>query len=979
MSSGFPPSDPQSCGLSSNNGAHAKQSESPQINVKLAQAEARSAETQDASPRLRFNGLTLDELSEELDRRTKETERLQDEVENATKLTFERFCCTYGTVTSPGRSCHNHRFNVYDSPGDSTMFSTHQEAVTQPTICDLNYLNQGQARKNISSSGEEVFVNTIDDSLQQLSDLKLSKTHDQPEQEPINSDKTIMNLQSKLHEVQMEKDVVSDLRLKESRKHVYQMEKMLCMLEELQNIKRAGDQKLQETEDEALALNRRVETLKRTVKEMYSSLLFQEKHCGDNGFDSPNVATSSVKLTEEFSNETDKLQQRLFLSMEHLGSEENQQKKRMEDLVASLGQEMALLTDKLSSSRNNSVSLSVKLDLFKELAERQTSLHQCQISELGLTLSNYKDKVGCLEQQLIQAQSQLVDAQREKGRSLQKAEELQSQLGQLKRCGKQQQCELLEELKALRGRLEAALEEKTSLQALVEQMAQEGWKSHEILEEKNKEVLLRQQEAQQHLARLEEAQSWCQTLHADGETLKRKLDEKEKMTDILRLQMESSAQMTVQHNRTIDNLHKENSLLSNQLNQHKVEIQQLRAELDQHKSDLAAVDRERQRLQASVAEQSQRVREETLEKQQLNVQLELQHLQLLTLTEEHQQLYKLHSCKKEEHEGVVLKLQSQLRMTHDELGQVRNTLRTLEGADGHGLQAAMDMQEKITARREQIDSLQGKIQHLEETVEKLNQEKHYQSLEQQRQLQELTLVREEKRHLSSELEALRSKDKQLRDRIGQLEAILHKMSESFADCQDFIQLQEQDFYRLKLQHALDLKELQGQNFHTALNPTSPDLGSPSPSALTAPPSSQQASNTQIPLEPKRQQASSARELRSLVRELQGVISENHRPHTDNNATGSRRRSAPERVHRTTFSTDKAEDAKAGSRFRRKTCGSEPHFLRTAELSGKKISNKSPFISSPVAAARYTSALQLLSLGRRSPVHSLLTSDPISQQ
>lgn len=88
---------------------------------------------------------------------------------------------------------------------------------------------------------------------------------------------------------------------------------MLCMLEELQNIKRAGDQKLQETEDEALALNRRLETLKRTVKEMYSSLLFQEKQRGDNGFDSPNVATSSVKLTEEFSDETDKLQERLFL------------------------------------------------------------------------------------------------------------------------------------------------------------------------------------------------------------------------------------------------------------------------------------------------------------------------------------------------------------------------------------------------------------------------------------------------------------------------------------------------------------------------------------------------------------------------------------------------------------------------------------------------------------------------------------------
>lgn len=40
-----------------------------------------------------------------------------------------------------------------------------------------------------------------------------------------------------------------------------------------------------------------------------------------------------------------------------------------------------------------------------------------------------------------------------------------------------------------------------------------------------------------------------------------------------------------------------------------------------------------------------------------------------------------------------------------------------------GLQAALDMQEKITARREQIDTLQVKIQHLEETVEKLHQVK----------------------------------------------------------------------------------------------------------------------------------------------------------------------------------------------------------------------------------------------------------------
>lgn len=37
----------------------------------------------------------------------------------------------------------------------------------------------------------------------------------------------------------------------------------------------------------------------------------------------------------------------------------------MEDLIASLGQEMALLTEKLNSSNNNSASISGKLELLK--------------------------------------------------------------------------------------------------------------------------------------------------------------------------------------------------------------------------------------------------------------------------------------------------------------------------------------------------------------------------------------------------------------------------------------------------------------------------------------------------------------------------------------------------------------------------------------------------------------------------------------
>ncbi|XP_034452070.1 coiled-coil domain-containing protein 158-like isoform X2 [Hippoglossus hippoglossus] len=975
--------------LSSSNGAHGFHVESPQKLRGTAQAEA---ETHGSSFRLRFTSLTLDELSDELDRRTKETQRLQEEVENATKVALERFGGKYGINTSPGQSCHNHWFNVYNPPGDFTISPTHTLAGTQPLDCDLDIINQEVVQRQISSPGKKVLENALDDGFQQLPGLQLRKTHDQTEPETFSVDKAIENLQTKLNKVQMEKDVLSDLRLKDSRNHVDQMEKMLCMLEELQNIKRATDQKLQDTEDEALALSRKVETLEQIMKETYSTLLSHESRCGNNRVTNLNAPTRSrqsspaAKLTED-TNDTNELQERCLMSIEHLGSEEhsggNTPKLRSEELIASLCQEMALLTDKLSSSKHNSVSVSVKLELLKNLTERQTSLHQCQIGELESDISSHKDKVCCLGQQLLQVQSQLADAQREKERSLQQREELQFQLSQIKRCSEQQQCELHVEVKALRGGLEEAREqllrvgeEKNCLQALQDHRTQEGRTAQDLLREKEEELQLRLQEAQQH-------HSWCQTLHIEGETLRRKLNDREKLIGILRLQLESSVQMKPQHSHTLDNLHHEKNLLSNQLNQHKLEIQQLRAELDQHKSDLATAEHERRNLQASVAEQSQRLREETLEKRQLSSQLEIQHLQLLALTKEHEELQRLHSCRSDEQEGVVLRLRSQLRDTHDELDQVRITLRTLEGADGHGLRVALDMQKEITARREQVDSLQSKIQHLEETVEKLQQEKRHQSLENQRQLGQLAFVREEKKLLSRELEALGSKDQQLRERIGKLEAILHKMSESFADCQDFIQRQEQQFYRLKLGHALDLKELQGQNLHSTLSPTPPDLDSPNPSELRAPPSSQHASNAQI-------KASPARQLRSLVKELRGVISENHRPHTDNSPAGKsfhRRRSAPEREHRTTFSTDEAEEVKANSRLRRETCSREPHFLPKAELNGKMI-NKDSFrekimahpgrlVSSPATAARFTSPQQLLSLGRRSPVHSLLTSDPHS--
>lgn len=53
--------------------------------------------------------------SEELDKRTKETQRLQEELENATKLTLERFGGMYidhSSPSSPGQTYNIHDFSA---------------------------------------------------------------------------------------------------------------------------------------------------------------------------------------------------------------------------------------------------------------------------------------------------------------------------------------------------------------------------------------------------------------------------------------------------------------------------------------------------------------------------------------------------------------------------------------------------------------------------------------------------------------------------------------------------------------------------------------------------------------------------------------------------------------------------------------------------------------------------------------------------
>ncbi|KAI4901674.1 hypothetical protein NFI96_008118 [Prochilodus magdalenae] len=488
-----------------------------------------------------------------------------------------------------------------------------------------------------------------------------------------------------------------------------------------------------------------------------------------------------------------------------------EQRNKMEQLITSHDQEMAVLTEKLRSSEVTAANLQLQVQLLQEQVESQTSVHQSQIRDLKSSLSmlrselqekqqTYEAKVGGLEEQLTQAHLQEKQAQTERDLSLHQAEELEAQLCRLM----EELRQTTEELSVERKQMQQLWERDTGLSLTIqglrheleqrslgvqqleshvqslkeqcqrhedtkEQSTQEAKQLQAALDEREKECDFQQQEAQQVRMQLEGAQDRVQTLWTETEVLRMKLQDGERSSELMR--------------KSLETLKEERCGLAKQLEQFMIDNQQLKV-----KHNAPAV-------------------------------------------------------------GWDL-----------------------------GLKVALGMQKQITAKREQIDFLQSRIQMLEETTEKLAQEKRYQAMESKRCVEELRFEMESRRRLETELDTVRTNEKILKSKAERLDTALHKMSDSFAECQEYIQRQEQEIMRLKLQHALELKELQGQNLRSAGNIHRSPIASPTVPDQLPTLQTNSTSQTKSHLNTGKQRPSPTLELQSLVKELQSVINDGQRRH-----------------------------------------------------------------------------------------------------
>ncbi|XP_015219150.2 coiled-coil domain-containing protein 158 [Lepisosteus oculatus] len=1020
---------------------------------------------------IRFASLgnrSLEELREHLERQTRETQRLQEEVEQATKLTMEKISRSFGDpAPRPTSGLSVSLDTISEVNGQDVLTSSGQSAGLS-----LRYgLELEALRRSCGFPGKDLLEKALEEYGQQVKELqrRLSETCELHEQQKFHFRQSIIKLQTKLQESQIEKDALADIRQKESRGQAELINKLQASVRELEAARLAQEQEMRDAASRAEPLSRKRAAQEQALQEVRSELLAHEQRSGKKAHENEvtatlndqNLGTALGKVLRALEAENAALRGRVLPVAEQLEAEKRegqlkadlilkQHQERMEQLILSHEQEVAALSEKLGSARCQATSIQRQMDIVQEQAANQSTMYLRQVTDLESTVSHlrselreakrmYEDKVESLEKKLILACSEAEAAQCERDQYSQESGDLDSQLCQLMANLHKAQEELNLEreqnkrlwdrdtgnsiaIDSLRRELDERSMEVQRLEALVKSLKEEcrvqverqlkaeqgkNEKTEEaanlckelevtkdllrqageelksdraVLEERTRalgeteldrkklQLLLaeREGELQRSRARLEGTGASLRASQAEAEALRLKLGERETMADMLRQQMESVTQIAGQHSRNTEKLHSERVQLLNELNGHKLDIQQLKAVCAKRDHRLSELEQEQVQLLSVLSEKACCMKELTLEKQQLTADLEVQRIQLVSLTEEHESLKKTFSSKSEEMENMAAKLKAQLLATRSDLQQTTNTLRALEGADGHGMKVAMGMQRQITAKRGQIDALQSRIHFLEETLENLAQEKRYQASESRRLSQDLAAVTSEKNRLVTEVETLRFLERELKDKVTKLEAALDTLSERFSECQDLVQRQEQEVTRLKLQYALDVKELQGPNFRAA-------GGQQRPPSHSCPFPAPQQSSGHLPA-PKSTvlQENPTQELKALVKELRSVIEDDISP----SALGRRRKCEPEQP-RTPALSEVTKDNSANSTLNRDSISSrEPLTLHTADLHEgnlpSSLASQGFELSLLSATPRYTSSPRGRPSDRRSPVHSLLT-------
>ncbi|XP_042113586.1 coiled-coil domain-containing protein 158 isoform X6 [Peromyscus maniculatus bairdii] len=964
-------------------------------------------------------------------------------------------------------------------------------------------------RKVIPYPGKEHIERVLEEYSHQVKDLqkRLNESNELHEKQKFYLRQSVIDLQTKLQEMQMERDAMADIRRRESQSQEDLRNQLQNTVHELETAKRLKEDMLKDSSTQIEQLRKMMLSHEGVLQEIRSILVDFEEASGKKICEHDSMSTmhfrslgSAIsKILRELDTEISYLKGRIFPvedQLETLKSESQskielllqQHQDRIEQLISEHEVEITGLTEKASSARSQANSIQSQMEIIQEQARNQNSMYMRQLSELESTVSQlrselreakrmYEDKIEELEKQLVLANSELTEARTERDQFSQESGNLDDQLqklladlhkrekelslekeqnkrlwdrdtgnsitidhlrrelddrnmevqrleallkamksecqGQMERqmAAIQGKNESLEKVSSLTAQLESTkemlrkvVEELTAKKMTLESSERTVSDLTASLQEKERAIEATNAEITklrsrvdlklQELQHLKNEGDHLRNVQTECEAIKLQMAEKDKVIEILRQQIENMTQLVGQHGRTAGAMQVEKAQLEKEINDRKLELQEFKilkdkkdAKIRELEARMSDLELEKVKLVNAGSERLRAVKDIRQERDQLLNEVKTSRTELNSLSEDYEVLKRNFRNKSEEMETTTNKLKMQLKSAQSELEQTRNTLKTMEGSDGHAMKVAMGMQKQITAKRGQIDALQSKVQFLEEAVTSANKEKHFLKEEKSKLSQELSTVATEKNKMAGELEVLRSQERRLKEKVANMEVALDKASLQFAECQDIIQRQEQESVRLKLQHTLDVKELQGPGYTS--NPSmKPRLLQPASVARSHSnvPSSQSTASflSHHSMKNNTLKEDPTRDLKQLLQELRSVI--NEEPAMPLSKTEEDGRTASlgalddrvrdcitesslrsELCHRSNNSLRESTEGSKSS----ETLSREPVTLHTGDL--EDPSSCFTFTSTASPSVKISASRSFNSSPKKSPVHSLLTS------
>ncbi|KAK0669596.1 CD158 protein, partial [Pygoscelis papua] len=330
-------------------------------------------------------------------------------------------------------------------------------------FCSKYEIHTDAEKKSVSGAGKEHVENVLEEYSQKGGDAqkRLNETTELHEQQKINLSLIIADLQTKLMEVQLERDVLQDTRQKESQSQENVKIQLKNTIQELEAANQLQEEMLREADSQNEHLKKMVHSHEEVLLELHGILMDYEDSTGKKLCEHENItslhihnlSTAFADILRDLDSEVSHLKEKVVLVEEELESLKKdsqtqkqlllqQHQNRIEQLISEHEQEVAALTDKANSARSYANSIQSQMEIIHEQTGTQNSVHAHQVSHLESTVSQlrselreakriYEDKVEDLEKQLHLAHSAIAEAQTEQDRRSQESGNLNDQIHQL--------------------------------------------------------------------------------------------------------------------------------------------------------------------------------------------------------------------------------------------------------------------------------------------------------------------------------------------------------------------------------------------------------------------------------------------------------------------------------------------------------------------------------------------------------------------